>query len=116
MHRPLPSRLRTAEDCDEAKGRHERAARGARSSERTDANAAPAAPDPAANTVDEVIRTRWRPNLVLAGASPDRFRPIAQAQILPATVRAHPALADGFLFARNSDTRSNELVCLDLRP
>ena len=29
---------------------------------------------------------------------------------------AHPALADGFLYARNSDTRSNELVCLDLRP
>ena len=33
-----------------------------------------------------------------------------------ATVRANLALADGFLYARNSDTRDNMLVCLDLRP
>ena len=49
--------------------------------------------------------------LVLAAASPDAFRPIARAQILPATVRAYPALADGFLYVRNENT----LVCLDLR-
>ncbi len=49
--------------------------------------------------------------LVLAPASPDAFRPLARAQILPPTVRAYPALSDGFLFARNDDT----LVCIDLR-
>jgi outer membrane protein assembly factor BamB len=65
---------------------------------------------------DTLLILRETGELMLAGASPDRFRPIAQAQILSATVRAHPALADGFLFARNSDTHSNELVCLDLRP
>ncbi len=65
---------------------------------------------------DKLLILRETGELMLAPASPDAFRPIAQAQILPATVRAHPALADGFLYARNSDTRSNELVCLDLRP
>jgi outer membrane protein assembly factor BamB len=65
---------------------------------------------------DMLLILRETGELMLASASPDRFRPLTQAQILPATVRAHPALADGFLFARNSDTRSNELVCLDLRP
>jgi hypothetical protein len=49
--------------------------------------------------------------LIIAAASPEAFRPIARAQILPATVRAYPALADGFLYVRNENT----LVCLDLR-
>ncbi len=49
--------------------------------------------------------------LILAAASPDRFRPLARAQILPATVRANPALSDGYLFVRNENT----LVALDLR-
>jgi outer membrane protein assembly factor BamB len=49
--------------------------------------------------------------LVLAVTSPDAFRPIARAQILPPTVRAYPALADGLLYVRNENT----LVCLDLR-
>jgi outer membrane protein assembly factor BamB len=49
--------------------------------------------------------------LVLAEASPQAFRPIARAQILPATVRAYPALADGFVYVRNENT----FVCLDLR-
>lgn len=49
--------------------------------------------------------------LILAAASPDAFKPIARAQILPETVRAYPALADGFLYVRNDDT----LICLDLR-
>ena len=54
--------------------------------------------------------------LILAAATPDAFRPLARAQILPATVRANHAIADGFLYARNSDTRDNTLVCIDLRP
>jgi outer membrane protein assembly factor BamB len=49
--------------------------------------------------------------LVLAAASPDAFTPIARAQVLPPVVRAFPALADGFLYARNENT----LVSLDLR-
>lgn len=65
---------------------------------------------------DMLVILRETGELILAAASSDGFRPLTQAQILPATVRANPALADGFLFARNSDTRANELVCLDLRP
>jgi hypothetical protein len=49
--------------------------------------------------------------LILAAASPKSFQQIATAQILPATVRAYPALADGILYIRNDDT----LVALDLR-
>jgi outer membrane protein assembly factor BamB len=49
--------------------------------------------------------------LVLAAASPKAFQPIARAQILPATVRAYPAIADGVLYVRNDDT----LVAVDLR-
>ena len=49
--------------------------------------------------------------LILAAASPDSFRPLARAQILSGTVRAYPALSDGFLFARND----NSLACFDLR-
>ena len=35
--------------------------------------------------------------LVIAAASPKSFQQIATAQILPATVRAYPAIADGVL-------------------
>ena len=49
--------------------------------------------------------------LILAAASPTAFQPIATAQILPPTVRAYPAIADGLVYIRNDDT----LVCLDLR-
>jgi outer membrane protein assembly factor BamB len=49
--------------------------------------------------------------LLLAAASPKSFQQIATAQILPATVRAYPAIADGILYMRNDDT----LVAVDLR-
>ncbi len=49
--------------------------------------------------------------LLLVPASPEAFRPLARAQILQATVRAYPAIADGFVYVRNDNT----LVCLDLR-
>jgi outer membrane protein assembly factor BamB len=49
--------------------------------------------------------------LVLAAASPKSFQQIATAQILPETVRAYPALADGILYMRNDDT----LTAVDLR-
>ena len=60
---------------------------------------------------DRLVILRERGELVVAAASPDAFRPVARAQILPGTVRAYPALSDGFLYARNENT----LICLDLR-
>jgi outer membrane protein assembly factor BamB len=60
---------------------------------------------------DRLLVLRESGELVMAPATPEAFRPIAKAQILPQTVRAYPALADGLLYARNDDT----LVCLDLR-
>jgi outer membrane protein assembly factor BamB len=64
---------------------------------------------------DRLLIARETGELVLANASPQAFRQIAQAQILPATIRALPALSDGFLYIRNSDTPNPVLVCLDLR-
>jgi outer membrane protein assembly factor BamB len=61
---------------------------------------------------DRLLIVRETGELILAAAAPDAFRSIAHAQILPQTVRAYPALADGFLYVRNGDT----LVCVDLRP
>jgi hypothetical protein len=49
--------------------------------------------------------------MVLAAASPDGFKPVARARVLPATVRAYPAIAGGFVYVRNDDT----LICLDVR-
>ena len=48
---------------------------------------------------------------MLAAASPEGFKALTRAQILPATVRAYPAIADGMVYVRNDNT----LVCLDLR-
>jgi outer membrane protein assembly factor BamB len=60
---------------------------------------------------DRLLIMRETGELILAPASPDAFKPIARAQVLPATVRAFPALAGGLLYVRNEKT----LVCLDLR-
>ncbi len=60
---------------------------------------------------NRLVVLRETGELILASASSDRFMPIARAQVLPATVRATPALSNGFLYARNDDT----LICLDLR-
>jgi outer membrane protein assembly factor BamB len=60
---------------------------------------------------DRLLIARETGELVLAAASPQAYRALAQAQILRPTVRALPALSDGLLFLRNDDT----LVCLDLR-
>ena len=61
---------------------------------------------------NRLVILRENGELVLAAASPDAFRPIARAQILQGVVRAYPALADGYVYARNS---ADTLVCLDLR-
>ena len=49
--------------------------------------------------------------LVLADATPAAFKALARAQVLPAVVRAFPALSAGILYVRNENT----LVALDLR-
>jgi outer membrane protein assembly factor BamB len=65
---------------------------------------------------ERLLIMRETGELVLAAANPREYRMLAQAQILPPTVRSYPALADGFLYARNNDTGRDVLVCLDLRP
>lgn len=60
---------------------------------------------------NRLLIVRESGELVLAAVSPKSFQQIASAQVLPPTVRAYPALADGILYLRNDDT----LVALDLR-
>jgi outer membrane protein assembly factor BamB len=60
---------------------------------------------------DRLVILRESGELLLAEASPDSFVPLARAQILPGTVRAYHALADGRLYARDTDT----LIAVDLR-
>jgi hypothetical protein len=60
---------------------------------------------------DRLLIARETGELILAAASPMAFRPLARAQVLPGTIRAFPALSDGFLYLRNDTT----LIALDLR-
>jgi outer membrane protein assembly factor BamB len=66
---------------------------------------------------DRLLVLRETGELILAPATPQGFRPIARAQVLPVPtvsppdVRPFPAIADGLLYVRNSKT----LLCLDLR-
>ena len=60
---------------------------------------------------NRLVIMRESGELVLAVASPKSFQQVALAQVLPATVRAYPALADGVLYVRNDDS----LIALDLR-
>lgn len=60
---------------------------------------------------NRLVIMRESGELVLAAASPKSFQQSAAAQILPATVRAYPALADGVLYVRNDNT----LIAVDLR-
>jgi outer membrane protein assembly factor BamB len=60
---------------------------------------------------DRLMIARETGELVLAPASPDAFKPIAQARVIRGTLRALPAVSDGFVYLRNENT----LVCLDLR-
>jgi len=48
--------------------------------------------------------------LIQIVATPDQFLPKSRAQIFPNLVRAFPAVADGFFYARGQD----RLICLDL--
>ncbi len=60
---------------------------------------------------DQLLVLTERGELIQAPANPAGFKPGQRAQILPFVVRAHPALSDGFLYARSKD----KLVCVDLR-
>ena len=60
---------------------------------------------------DRLLIVREGGELILAPASPQAFRPLARAQVLPGVLRPLPAIADGFVYLRNENT----LVCLDLR-
>ena len=60
---------------------------------------------------DQLVVMREDGELVLAPVTPSGFKPTARARVLPATVRAYPAIDSGFLYVRNDNT----LVCLDLR-
>jgi outer membrane protein assembly factor BamB len=60
---------------------------------------------------DKLLIARETGELVLAAASPEAFRPLARAQVLRGTLRALPAIDNGFVYLRNENT----LVCLDLR-
>jgi outer membrane protein assembly factor BamB len=60
---------------------------------------------------NRLVIMRESGELVIAAASPKAYQQIASAQIVPATVRAYPAIADGVMYVRNDDT----LVALDLR-
>ena len=60
---------------------------------------------------DQLLVMTERGELLRAPASPEKFKPTDRAQILPFTVRAHPALADGLFYARSKD----KLVGVDLR-
>jgi len=60
---------------------------------------------------NRLVIMRESGELVFAAVSPKSFQQIAAAQILPETVRAYPALADGVLYVRNDNT----LIAVDLR-
>jgi outer membrane protein assembly factor BamB len=61
---------------------------------------------------NRLLILRENGELILAAAAPSAFQTLAHASILQGEVRAYPALADGFLYARNS---TDTLLCLDLR-
>ncbi|HVV71661.1 MAG TPA: PQQ-binding-like beta-propeller repeat protein, partial [Verrucomicrobiae bacterium] len=60
---------------------------------------------------NQLIILTEKGELIQASASPESFQPKCRAQVLPSQVRAFPALADGYFYARSQD----ELVCIDLR-
>jgi outer membrane protein assembly factor BamB len=59
---------------------------------------------------DHLLILTEKGDLIDVPATPEGFRPKCRAQVLTSPVRAFPALADGFFYARSKD----QLVCLDL--
>jgi outer membrane protein assembly factor BamB len=60
---------------------------------------------------DKLLIVREGGELVLAAASPFAFQQISAAKVLPPTIRAYPAIANGRIYLRNEKT----LMCLNLR-
>jgi outer membrane protein assembly factor BamB len=59
---------------------------------------------------DQLMLLTEAGELIRAPAMPEGFKPGDRAQIMPNGVRAYPALADGFLYARSKD----KLFCVNL--
>jgi len=59
----------------------------------------------------DLLLLTFNGELVRVALTPLGFKPKARAQILPFRVRAYPALADGFLYARSAQ----QMACIDLR-
>jgi outer membrane protein assembly factor BamB len=60
---------------------------------------------------EKLVIVKTDGTLVLAKPSPDSYQELGRAKVLPGTTRALPALANGLLFVRDSET----LKCIDLR-
>jgi len=60
---------------------------------------------------DKLIVLLENGDMLLAAASAKEYSQLAKASVLTSPVRAHAALADGLLFARDA----KEIVCFDLR-
>jgi outer membrane protein assembly factor BamB len=60
---------------------------------------------------DKLLIAREGGELVLAAAAPSAFRQISAAKVLPPTIRAYPAIANGRIYLRNEKT----LICLNLK-
>jgi outer membrane protein assembly factor BamB len=58
-----------------------------------------------------LLLMRENGELLMIRAAPERFEVLSRAQILPGTVRAYPALANGLFYVRSGNT----LVCVSLR-
>jgi hypothetical protein len=61
---------------------------------------------------EKLVLVTTEGELVLARPSPKKYEELARARLLPGTIRALPALADGRLYVRDQHT----LKCVDLRP
>ena len=53
---------------------------------------------------DRLLVLRENGEAVLSPATPDGFRPESKSQLLQATVRSYPAIADGRIYVRNEKT------------
>jgi outer membrane protein assembly factor BamB len=60
---------------------------------------------------DKLLLVKEGGELVLAAATPVKFQQISVAKVLPPTVRAYPAIANGRMYVRNEKT----LICLNLK-
>jgi hypothetical protein len=59
----------------------------------------------------DLLILTYNGELLRAPATPQGFKPKSRAQIMSFGIRAYPALADGFLYARST----KQMVCVDLR-